>query len=54
MRERVGLAGGKLDLESAPGDGTRIVAILPSTHRDETDERARRKMAERRGLSETG
>jgi signal transduction histidine kinase len=35
MRERVGLAGGRLELRSAPGDGTRIVAVLPTAHREE-------------------
>jgi signal transduction histidine kinase len=34
MRERVTLAGGSLDMRSAPGEGTTIVAILPVRHRD--------------------
>jgi len=38
MRERVTLAGGTLDLQSAPGEGTTIVAILPAVYRDEDDE----------------
>jgi signal transduction histidine kinase len=29
MRERVRLAGGELDIESAPGQGTTIVAWVP-------------------------
>ena len=33
MRERVTLAGGTLELESAPGAGTTIVAILPARRR---------------------
>jgi len=39
MRERVNLAGGSLDLSSAPGEGTTIVATLPVRRRDKTDER---------------
>jgi two-component system, NarL family, sensor histidine kinase DevS len=35
MRERVTLAGGTLELRSAPGDGTTIVAVLPALHRGE-------------------
>jgi signal transduction histidine kinase len=35
MRERVTLAGGTLELESSPGTGTTIVAILPARHREE-------------------
>jgi signal transduction histidine kinase len=35
MRERIGLAGGTLELQSAPGDGTTIVAELPARYRDE-------------------
>jgi two-component system, NarL family, sensor histidine kinase DevS len=35
MRERVMLAGGTLELRSAPGDGTTIVAVLPALHRGE-------------------
>jgi signal transduction histidine kinase len=37
MRERVGLAGGTLELESAAGKGTSIVAILPVRRREEED-----------------
>ncbi len=33
MRERVELAGGTLELRSAPGEGTTIVAVLPAPHR---------------------
>jgi signal transduction histidine kinase len=29
MRERVRLAGGELDIESAPGHGTTVVAWIP-------------------------
>jgi signal transduction histidine kinase len=57
MRERVGLAGGTLELKSAPGEGTRIVAFLPATHREESDERASREVAARHGprrLDQTG
>jgi len=35
MRERVALAGGTLELHSAPGDGTSIAAVLPARHRGE-------------------
>jgi signal transduction histidine kinase len=49
MRERVTLAGGRLELQSAPGSGTTIVATLPARHRDELDERASREVAARRG-----
>jgi signal transduction histidine kinase len=35
MHERVTLAGGTLELESAPGAGTTIAAILPARHRRE-------------------
>ncbi|HEY5709379.1 MAG TPA: GAF domain-containing sensor histidine kinase [Solirubrobacterales bacterium] len=35
MRERVKLAGGALNLESAPGEGTTIAAELPARIRDE-------------------
>lgn len=38
MRERVELAGGKLDLSSVPGGGTTIVAVIPAVHRDEKAE----------------
>ncbi|HEY0391231.1 MAG TPA: GAF domain-containing sensor histidine kinase [Solirubrobacterales bacterium] len=34
MRERVTLAGGTVELESAPGGGTTILAILPALHRE--------------------
>ncbi len=34
MRERAELAGGKLDLSSAPGGGTTIVAVIPAVHRE--------------------
>ena len=34
MRERVVLAGGKLELKSAPGEGTAISATLPARYRD--------------------
>ncbi len=51
MRERVALAGGTLQLESAPGAGTKIVAIMPATHRDEPDQEARRKIASRQAES---
>jgi signal transduction histidine kinase len=40
MRERVTLAGGTLELESAPGAGTTIVAILPARHRKEESQKA--------------
>jgi two-component system, NarL family, sensor histidine kinase DevS len=36
MRERVTLAGGTLKVESAPSEGTAVVAVLPARHRDET------------------
>lgn len=41
MQERVTLAGGTLDLQSAPGEGTTITAVLPALHRDEPDRRRR-------------
>ena len=31
MRERVALAGGRFDIESSPGAGTRIIASIPTT-----------------------
>jgi two-component system, NarL family, sensor histidine kinase DevS len=34
MRERVELAGGTLELHSAPGKGTSILAALPAVHRE--------------------
>jgi signal transduction histidine kinase len=34
MRERVTLAGGTLKVESAPGGGTVVIAVLPARHRD--------------------
>ncbi len=40
MRERVTLAGGTLDLQSVPGKGTTITAILPARHRGEGAEEA--------------
>jgi signal transduction histidine kinase len=40
MRERVTLAGGGLDLHSAPGAGTTITAVLPTRYRDESAETA--------------
>lgn len=39
MRERVTLAGGTLELRSAPGEGTTITAILPALHREEPSPR---------------
>jgi len=38
MRERVDLAGGTLDVRSAPGQGTTIAAVLPATHREDDAE----------------
>jgi signal transduction histidine kinase len=38
MRERAELAGGTLELHSAPGEGTTIVATIPAVHRDHSDE----------------
>jgi signal transduction histidine kinase len=32
MRERVGLVNGRLDVSSAPGRGTRVVATVPLTN----------------------
>jgi len=40
MRERVNLAGGTLELESAPGRGTTIVASLRAEHRTDGEENA--------------
>lgn len=40
MRERVALAGGTLELQSAPGEGTTIAAVLPAKHRESASERA--------------
>jgi signal transduction histidine kinase len=40
MRERVSLAGGTLELRSAPGEGTTITAVLPATHRKKSVEEA--------------
>lgn len=40
MHERVALAGGTLDLHSAPGEGTTITAVLPARHREEGTEAA--------------
>jgi signal transduction histidine kinase len=39
MRERVALAGGTLELDSSPGNGTSIVAVLPALYRKEQDGR---------------
>jgi signal transduction histidine kinase len=33
MRERAELAGGTLELRSAPGEGTTIIAVIPAIHR---------------------
>ncbi len=38
MRERVALAGGTLELQSAPGKGTTIVAAIPAVFREEPKE----------------
>jgi len=38
MRERVTLAGGTLAVESAPGAGAEVVAVLPAHHREEAGE----------------
>ena len=35
MRERINLAGGTLELKSAPGEGTAILADLPARYRNE-------------------
>lgn len=51
MRERVTLAGGRLEIESSPDAGTTIVATLPARHRDEIDERASLEIAARRGAA---
>jgi signal transduction histidine kinase len=40
MRERAELAGGTLELRSAPGAGTTIVATIPAAHRGESVEKA--------------
>jgi signal transduction histidine kinase len=40
MRERVTLAGGTLDLQSAPGEGTTITAVLPARYREVSAEEA--------------
>jgi signal transduction histidine kinase len=40
MRERVTLAGGGLDLHSAPGEGTTITAVLPARYREDSAEKA--------------
>jgi signal transduction histidine kinase len=40
MRERVALAGGTLELQSSPGAGTTIVAILPVRHREGKGQKA--------------
>ena len=41
MRERIELLGGTLAVESAPGDGTRVMARLPARRRATTDGRDR-------------
>lgn len=38
MRERVTLAGGALEVRSAPGEGTTIAAELPAIHREKPEE----------------
>jgi len=38
MRERVALAGGNLELQSAPGQGTTIVAVIPALFRKHPEE----------------
>jgi signal transduction histidine kinase len=38
MRERVELAGGKLEVDSRPGGGTRVSATLPARHREQDSE----------------
>jgi signal transduction histidine kinase len=40
MRERTELAGGTLELRSAPGEGTTITAVLPAIHRESKTEKA--------------
>jgi signal transduction histidine kinase len=45
MRERVALLGGTLAVESAPGDGTRVMARVPARRRAATDGRDRRPAA---------
>jgi signal transduction histidine kinase len=40
MRERVELAGGTLELHSAPGEGTTILAEMPAVRRDDDAEEA--------------
>jgi signal transduction histidine kinase len=34
MRERVELVGGRLEIDSQPGAGTRVTATLPARHRE--------------------
>jgi signal transduction histidine kinase len=46
MRERITLAGGNLELRSAPGEGTTIVAGLPARYRDERGGSAWRELGE--------
>jgi signal transduction histidine kinase len=48
MRERVSLAGGTVELQSEPGGGTTIAALLPAIHREESDKPARKKLESRR------
>jgi signal transduction histidine kinase len=45
MRERVELLGGTVAVESAPGDGTRVMARVPARRRAATDGRDRRPAA---------
>jgi signal transduction histidine kinase len=40
MRERVELAGGTLEVASAPGEGATITAVLPARHREESSGKA--------------
>ena len=39
MRERVGLVQGKVEVTSAPGDGTTVRARIPAERRSEEGER---------------
>ncbi len=38
MRERVSLAGGTLEVQSSPGNGTAIVAVLPALYPEEAEQ----------------